>query len=53
MPLRDDKERLLKDGDRIAISHLEVEFHDGAIKRSNQQVCCASAFWPPRLVAGL
>jgi len=37
MPLRDDKERLLKDGDRIAFSHLEVEFHDGAVKHSNKQ----------------
>lgn len=37
LPLRDDKERLLKDGDRIAISHLEMEFHDGAVKRSNKQ----------------
>jgi len=37
LALRDDKERLLKDGDRIAISHLELEFHDGAVKRSNKQ----------------
>lgn len=37
LALRDDKERLLKDGDRIAISHLEMEFHDGAVKRSNKQ----------------
>lgn len=37
MPLRDDKERLLKDGDRIAVAHLELEFHDGAVKRSNKQ----------------
>ena len=37
LALRDDKERLLKDGDRVAISHLEMEFHDGAVKRSNKQ----------------
>ncbi len=37
LALRDDKERLLKDGDRIAISHLEMEFHDGSVKRSNKQ----------------
>lgn len=37
LALRDDKERLLKDGDRIAVSHLELEFHDGAVKRSNKQ----------------
>jgi pSer/pThr/pTyr-binding forkhead associated (FHA) protein len=53
MPLRDDKERLLKDGDRIAISHLEVEFHDGAIKRSNQQVWLRIGILAATLVAGL
>ena len=53
MPLRDDKERLLKDGDRIAISHLEVEFHDGAIKRSNQQVWLRIGILAATLAAGL
>jgi pSer/pThr/pTyr-binding forkhead associated (FHA) protein len=37
LALRDDKERLLKDGDRLAIAHLEMEFHDGAVQRSNKQ----------------
>ncbi len=36
-PLRDDKERLLKDGDRISCSHVDLEFHDGAVNRSNKQ----------------
>lgn len=37
MPLHDDKERLLKDCDRISISHVELEFRDGAVTRSNSQ----------------
>ena len=37
LPLRDDKERLLKDGDRISIAHLELEFHDGKAKRTSSQ----------------
>lgn len=53
MPLRDDKERLLKDGDRIAFSHLEVEFHDGAIKRSNKQAWLRIGILAATLVAGL
>ncbi len=36
-PLRDDKERLLKDGDRISCSHVDLEFHDGAVNHSNKQ----------------
>ena len=53
MPLRDDKERLLKDGDRIAFSHLEVEFHDGAVKRSNKQVWLRFGILAATLIAGL
>jgi len=53
MPLREDKERLLKDGDRIAFSHLEVEFRDGAIKRSNQQVWLRIGILAVTLAAGL
>jgi pSer/pThr/pTyr-binding forkhead associated (FHA) protein len=53
MPLRDDKERLLKDGDRIAFSHLEVEFHDGAIKRSNKQAWLRIGILAATLAAGL
>ena len=53
MPLRDDKERLLKDGDRIAFSHLEVEFHDGAVKRSNKQAWLRIGILAATLVAGL
>lgn len=37
LPLRDDKERLLKDGDRIALAHLELEFHDGKARRTSSQ----------------
>ena len=53
MPLRDDKERLLKDGDRIAVSHYEVEFHDGAVKRSNKQAWLRIGILAATLVAGL
>ena len=53
MPLRDDKERLLKDGDRIAFSHLEVEFHDGAVKRSNKQAWLRIGILAATLGAGL
>jgi len=35
--LRNEKERLLKDGDRISIAHLEIEFHDGSVKRGSAQ----------------
>lgn len=52
-PLRDDKERLLKDGDRIAISHLEMEFHDGAVKRSNKQAWLRIGVLAATLVAAL
>jgi pSer/pThr/pTyr-binding forkhead associated (FHA) protein len=38
LPLRGDQERLLKDGDRIQISHLDLLFQDGAIKHVNYQV---------------
>jgi len=34
VPLRGDKERLLKDGDTISFSQMEVEFHDGAVSRT-------------------
>ncbi len=37
LPLREDKERLLKNGDRIGIAHLEIEFHDGDSRRSGSQ----------------
>ena len=53
MPLRDDKERLLKDGDRIAFSHLEIEFHDGAVKRSNKQAWLRIGILAATLMAGL
>ncbi len=53
MPLRDDKERLLKDGDRISFSHLEVEFHDGAVKRSNKQAWLRIGILATTLIAGL
>ena len=53
VPLRDDKERLLKDGDRIAFSHLEVEFHDGAVKHSNKQAWLRIGILAATLVAGL
>jgi pSer/pThr/pTyr-binding forkhead associated (FHA) protein len=53
MPLRDDKERLLKDGDRIAFSHFEAEFHDGAVARSNKQVWLRIGILAATLAAGL
>ena len=53
MPLRDDKERLLKDGDRIAFSHLEVEFHDGSVKRSNKQTWLRIGVLAATLAVGL
>jgi pSer/pThr/pTyr-binding forkhead associated (FHA) protein len=53
MPLRDDKERLLKDGDRISFSHLEIEFHDGAVKRSNKQAWLRIGILAATLAAGL
>ncbi|MDD2600737.1 MAG: FHA domain-containing protein [Kiritimatiellae bacterium] len=33
--LRSDKERLLKDGDKISFSQMEAEFHDGAVSRAS------------------
>ena len=53
LALRDDKERLLKDGDRIAISHLEMEFHDGAVKRSNKQAWLRMGILAATFVAAL
>lgn len=38
MPLRESKERLLKDGDRIGIAHLELRFQDGTTQRSGRRV---------------
>ncbi|MEI8039868.1 MAG: FHA domain-containing protein [Verrucomicrobiota bacterium] len=37
VPLRAQQERLLKDGDRIAISHVEFSFHDGTGNRNQGQ----------------
>jgi pSer/pThr/pTyr-binding forkhead associated (FHA) protein len=53
LALRDDKERLLKDGDRVAISHLEMEFHDGAVKRSNKQAMLRMGILGATFVAAL
>lgn len=52
-PLRDDKERLLKDSDRIACAHFELEFHDGAVKRSNRQTWLRVAILVITLLAGM
>ena len=38
VPLRSEKERLLKDGDKISFSQMEVEFHDGAVVRNSSHV---------------
>jgi pSer/pThr/pTyr-binding forkhead associated (FHA) protein len=38
VPLSKETERLLKDGDKLSIAHLELVFHDGAVKHSNAQV---------------
>ncbi len=53
LPLRDDKERLLKDGDRVSFSHFEVEFQDGAVARSNKQVWLRLAILAATLAVGL
>ncbi|MDX9866599.1 MAG: FHA domain-containing protein [Kiritimatiellia bacterium] len=53
MPLRDDKERLLKDGDCIACSHFELEFRDGAVKHSNKQTWLRLGILLVTLLAGL
>ncbi len=53
MPLRDNKERLLKDGDRISVSHFEVEFHDGSVSHSNKQTWLRLAILVLTLVSGL
>jgi len=53
MPLRDDKERLLKDGDCIACSHFELEFRDGAVKHSNKQTWLRLGILIVTLLAGL
>ena len=38
VPLPAEKERLLKDEDRISIAQFEMVFHDGAVPHSNYQV---------------
>ena len=38
MPLRQNQERLLKEGDRISMAHMEMCFHDGLTKRSSVKV---------------
>ncbi len=38
VPLRSEKERLLKDGDKISFSQMETEFHDGSVMRSSSHV---------------
>ncbi len=52
MPLRDDKERLLKDGDRISFSHMEVVFLDGSVKRTNKQTWLRVGILVATLLAG-
>ena len=52
MPLRDGKERLLKDGDRISFSHMEVDFLDGAVKRTNKQTWLRVGILVATLLAG-
>lgn len=52
MPLRDDKERLLKDGDRISFSQMEVDFLDGSVKRSNKQTWLRVGILVATLLAG-
>jgi len=52
MPLRDGKERLLKDGDRISFSHMEVDFLDGSVKRTNKQTWLRVAILVATLLAG-
>ena len=38
VPLRSEKERLLKDGDKLSFSQMEAEFHDGAVARATSHV---------------
>ncbi|MFA5205591.1 MAG: FHA domain-containing protein [Lentisphaeria bacterium] len=37
LPLHGDQERLLKDGDRIQVAHIDLRFLDGAVKHVNYQ----------------
>ena len=37
-PLRPGQERLLKDGDRIGIAHVDLRFQDGTTRRSGRRV---------------
>ena len=37
-PLRAEQERLLKDGDRIAVAHVEMVFRDGSSRQGHGQV---------------
>jgi pSer/pThr/pTyr-binding forkhead associated (FHA) protein len=37
VPLRAEQERLLKDGDRIAVAHVEIIFRDGSNRRDHGQ----------------
>jgi pSer/pThr/pTyr-binding forkhead associated (FHA) protein len=38
MALREEQERMLKDGDRIGVAHLELRFQDGTMQRSGRKV---------------
>ncbi|MFA4943754.1 MAG: FHA domain-containing protein [Lentisphaeria bacterium] len=53
MPLRGDQERLLKDGDKIAVAHLEMVFLDGAIKHANSQIWLRFGILVATLLAAL
>jgi len=53
LPLRPEKERMLKDGDTIAIAHLEIEFHDGTKARSSGQAWLRMGIMAATLVAAL
>jgi len=53
LPLRADKERMLKDSDTISIAHLEIEFHDGTKARSSGQAWLRMGIMAATLVAAL
>ncbi len=52
-PLREGKERLLKDGDRIGIAYLELQFVDGAMRRSGSHAWLHGGGGSPPLLDAL
>lgn len=53
LPLREDKERMLKNNDVISLAHLEIEFHDGSARRSSGQAWLRLGIMAATLVIAL